>query len=48
MPRLSESLVPVPLIEAKDYGSAGVDADGVNLGLLKRLHGGVHVRDRDR
>jgi hypothetical protein len=32
--RLSESLILVPLIEAKDYGSAGVDADGVNLGLM--------------
>lgn len=32
--RFSESRVLVPLIEAKDYGSAGVDADGVNLGLL--------------
>ena len=32
--RLSESLILVPLIEAKDYGSAGVDTDGVNLGLL--------------
>lgn len=34
MPRLSESHVIVPMIEAKDYGSAGVDSDGVNLGLL--------------
>jgi hypothetical protein len=32
--RLSESLILVPLIEAKDYGSSGIDADGVNLGLL--------------
>lgn len=32
--RLSESLILVPLIESKDYGSAGIDADGVNLGLL--------------
>jgi hypothetical protein len=32
--RFSERLVPIPLIEAKDYGSAGVDSDGVNLGLL--------------
>ena len=34
MARLSESLVLVPLVEAKDYGSAGIDSDGVNLGLL--------------
>ena len=33
MARFSESLILVPLIESKDYGSAGVDADGVNLGL---------------
>ena len=32
--RLSESLVPIPLIESKDYGSAGIDSDGVNLGLV--------------
>ncbi len=32
--RLSESKVFVPLIESKDYGSAGIDSDGVNLGLL--------------
>lgn len=32
--RISERFVAVPLIEAKDYGSAGVDADGVNLGKL--------------
>lgn len=31
--RLSESFVPVPLIEAKDYGSAGIDAASPNLGL---------------
>lgn len=28
---------PVPLIEAKDYGSAGIDSDSVNMGLLQRL-----------
>jgi hypothetical protein len=32
--RFSERIVPIPLIEAKDYGSAGIDSDGVNLGLL--------------
>lgn len=32
--RLSESLVLVPLIESKDYGSAGIDSDGVDLGKL--------------
>ena len=34
MARFSESNVIVPLIEAKDYGSAGIDSDGVNLGLV--------------
>ena len=32
--RLSESLILVPICEAKDYGSAGIDFDGVNCGLL--------------
>ena len=32
--RFSERIVPIPLIESKDYGSAGIDSDGVNLGLL--------------
>lgn len=32
--RLSEKFVFVPLVEGDDYGSAGVDSDGVNLGLL--------------
>jgi hypothetical protein len=32
--RLSESHVFIPLIEADDYGSAGIDSDGVNLGKL--------------
>lgn len=32
--RLSESHLFIPLIEADDYGSAGIDSDGVNLGLL--------------
>lgn len=32
--RLSESLVTIPLIESKDYGSAGIDSDGVDLGKL--------------
>lgn len=30
--RLSESHVLIPLIESKDYGSAGIDSDGVDLG----------------
>lgn len=37
MPRISEQFVSVPLIEAKDYGSAGVDADGVHMGKLHSL-----------
>jgi hypothetical protein len=32
--RISESFVPIPLIESKDYGSAGIDSDGVDLGKL--------------
>lgn len=32
--RASESRVLVNLIESKDYGSAGIDSDGVNLGQL--------------
>lgn len=32
--RFSEEAVLVPLIESKDYGSAGVDSDGVNLGKM--------------
>lgn len=35
--RISEAFVAVPLIEAKDYGSAGIDSDGVNLGKLHSL-----------
>lgn len=35
--RISERYVSVPMIEAKDYGSAGVDSDGVNLGKLHSL-----------
>ena len=35
--RLSESNAFVPLIESKDYGSAGIDSDGVNCGLLNGL-----------
>jgi hypothetical protein len=35
--RASESLVFVPLIESKDYGSAGIDSDGVNMGKLHSL-----------
>lgn len=34
--RLSESLQFIPVVEAKDYGSAGVDFDSVHVG---RLHG---------
>lgn len=32
--RFTERDVPIPLIESKDYGSAGIDSDGINLGLL--------------
>jgi len=32
--RISESHVIIPLVESKDYGSAGIDFDGFNLGKL--------------
>lgn len=32
--RFSENTVLIPLIEAKDYGSAGIDSDGFNLGKM--------------
>jgi hypothetical protein len=35
--RFSERLQPIPLIEAKDYGSVGIDSAAVNLGLLHGL-----------
>ena len=35
--RISELFVPIPLIESKDYGSAGIDSDGVNLGQLHSM-----------
>lgn len=35
--RASESFACVPLIEAKDYGSVGIDADSVNMGRLHSL-----------
>jgi len=35
--RFSEQAALVPLIESKDYGGAGIDSDGVNLGQLHGL-----------
>jgi len=35
--RITERYVPITLIESKDVGSAGIDSDGVNLGLLHGL-----------
>ena len=35
--RFSERLQPIPLIEAKDYGSVGIDSAAVNLGQLHGL-----------
>lgn len=32
--RMSERLKLIPVIEAKDYGSAGIDGDSINMGLL--------------
>lgn len=37
MPRISESHQLLPLCEAKDYGSAGVDFDSVHMGRLHSL-----------
>ena len=37
MPRASESLALVPLIESANYGSAGIDTDSVNTGRLHSL-----------
>ena len=35
--RISERLVSIPLCESKDYGSAGIDFDSVNMGKLHSL-----------
>ena len=35
--RISEDCALISLIEAKDYGSAGIDSDSVNMGLLHSL-----------
>src|SRR5689334_23087212 len=35
--RLSESLIFIPVVEAKDYGSAGIDFDSVHMGRLHTL-----------
>ena len=35
--RLSERFITIPLIESDDYGTAGIDSDGVNMGLLHNL-----------
>lgn len=35
--RVFEKLTPVHLIEPADYGSAGIDSDSVNMGLLASL-----------
>ena len=32
--RISESKVLIPVVEPKDYGSAGVDSDSINMGAL--------------
>lgn len=37
MPRISERFACIPLAEAKDYGSVGIDLDSVNMGLLNGL-----------
>lgn len=35
--RLSESFIFIPVVEAKDYGSAGVDFDSIHIGRLDGL-----------
>lgn len=35
--RISESLQFIPVVEAKDYGSAGIDFDSVHIGRLRTL-----------
>lgn len=35
--RVSESLQFIPVVEAKDYGSAGIDFDSVHIGRLLSL-----------
>lgn len=35
--RLSESHIIIPVVEAKDYGSAGIDFDSVHMGRLHSL-----------
>jgi hypothetical protein len=35
--RLSESLQFIPVVEAKDYGSSGIDFDSVHIGRLRTL-----------
>ncbi len=35
--RVSESLLFIPVVEAKDYGSAGIDFDSVHIGRLLSL-----------
>ncbi len=37
MPRISESRIIIPLNEAKDTGSAGIDFDSVHMGRLHSL-----------
>jgi len=35
--RVSESHILIPVVEAKDYGSAGIDFDSVHIGRLQSL-----------
>jgi hypothetical protein len=37
MPRHSESNILIPVVESKDYGSAGIDFDSVHIGRLNSL-----------
>lgn len=37
MQRVDYELHPIHVIESKDYGSAGIDGDSVNMALLRRI-----------
>ena len=43
--RFSETYKPIPVIEADDYGSAGIDGDSVNMALLHSVALFIHFGD---
>lgn len=40
--RVSESLILIPVVESKDYGSAGIDFDSVHMGRLLSMSVGIN------